>query len=128
MELEEAAKTAELRANNALLRGKVEQAYHIYCAAAESFAAIDVVEVFRRRNNYTLRLALHGLRYGGDGLINAIDILKDDRLPEIREKMTIFGPFFKTALPLRYRIKAPVSAGRTEHNCSARPSHPITAR
>ena len=39
-ELEEAAKTAELRANNALLRGNVGQAFDLLESAANSFGAI----------------------------------------------------------------------------------------
>ncbi|MEO0389936.1 MAG: helix-turn-helix domain-containing protein [Pseudomonadota bacterium] len=68
VELEEAAKTAELRANNALLRGRVEQAYRILCAAADSFAAVDPQEPARRRLCYEDTLFQHGLRYGGPGI------------------------------------------------------------
>ena len=69
VELEEAAKTAELRANNALLRGRVEQAYRILCAAADSFAAVDPLEPARRCTHaYSEMLIRHGMRYGGAGL------------------------------------------------------------
>lgn len=40
-ELEEAAKTAELRANNALLRGKVEQAFHLLRSTADGFQGLS---------------------------------------------------------------------------------------
>ena len=66
VELEEAAKTAELRANNALLRGRVEQAYRILNAAADSFAAVDPIEPARRKiSKYAAVLGRHGDRYGG---------------------------------------------------------------
>ncbi|MCP3970593.1 MAG: hypothetical protein GY717_09815, partial [Rhodobacteraceae bacterium] len=51
-EVEIAAETAELRAKNALLRGRVEQAYDLLGAAADSFAAIDRLEPARRRLRY----------------------------------------------------------------------------
>ncbi len=73
-ELEEAAKTAELRADNALLRGKVEDAYRILSAAADSFASVDPLEPARRRMRYEDRLYRHGLRYGGAGLGLAADM------------------------------------------------------
>ena len=67
VELEEAAKTAELRADNALLRGKAEQAFEILSTAADSFAAVDAVEPARRRISYGNRLYVQGRRYGGLG-------------------------------------------------------------
>jgi transcriptional regulator with XRE-family HTH domain len=76
VELEEAAKTAELRAQNALLRGNVEQAYRLLSAAADSFAAVDEVEPCRRRNDYRETLYRHGLRFGGNGLQKAVDIIR----------------------------------------------------
>lgn len=68
VELEIAAETAETRATNALLRGRVQQAYTILSAAADSFAGIDPLEPARRRLRYQDRLYQHGLRYGGTGL------------------------------------------------------------
>lgn len=68
-ELEEAAKSAEIRANTALLRGKVEDAFRYLSAAADSFAAVDPLEPARRRIlRYFAILWNHGLRYGGAGL------------------------------------------------------------
>ena len=68
-ELEEAAKSAEIRANTALLRGKVEDAYRYLSAAADSFAAIDTLEPARKQIlQYFEILRNHGLRYGGKGL------------------------------------------------------------
>ncbi|MFN3148039.1 MAG: hypothetical protein ACE368_23780 [Paracoccaceae bacterium] len=68
VELEEAARTAELRAENALLRGRVDQAYRLLSATADSFAAIDPLEPARRRLRYEDMLYEHGRRYGGPGM------------------------------------------------------------
>ncbi|MEP2889101.1 helix-turn-helix domain-containing protein, partial [Tateyamaria sp.] len=77
VELEEAAKTAELRANNALLRGRVEQAYRILCAAADSFAAVDPLEPARRKIlGYAEKLMRHGMRFGGAGLALGIEMMR----------------------------------------------------
>jgi len=78
VEKEEAAKTAELRAENALLRGKVDQAYALYCDAADSFRVINPLEPARRRIlRYCEPLWKHGLRYGGPGLQRAEEIVQD---------------------------------------------------
>ncbi|MEX0408378.1 helix-turn-helix transcriptional regulator [Aquibium sp. LZ166] len=68
VEVEEAARTAELRAETALLRGRVDQACALLAAAADSFAEIDPLEPARRRFDYATWLYSHGLRYGGKGL------------------------------------------------------------
>ncbi|MEL6451015.1 MAG: helix-turn-helix domain-containing protein [Pseudomonadota bacterium] len=68
VEKEEAAKTGELRADNALLRGKLDQAYALLSDAADAFKIIDPVEPARRRHDYMQRLYSHGLRYGGPGM------------------------------------------------------------
>jgi len=78
VEKEEAAKTAELRAENALLRGKVNQAYALYCDAADSFKIIHPLETARRRIlKYCEPLWKHGLRYGGLGIKRAEEIVRD---------------------------------------------------
>jgi len=65
-ELEEAAKTAELRANNALLRGNVDQAFNLLESAANSFGAIGITAKAERKIlRYFGILYEHGLRYGG---------------------------------------------------------------
>lgn len=84
VELEEAAKTSELRAENALLRGRTDQAYRILSAAADSFAAVDPWEPARRRFEFAISLRTHGLRYGGPGLARAIDMLRAIGLEELR--------------------------------------------
>ncbi len=76
-ELDEAAKTAELRANNALLRGKAEQAYRILSAAADSFAAISPVLPADKRWRWANSLHHHTMRYGGDGLNLSAQMNKD---------------------------------------------------
>ncbi len=65
VEKEIAAETGELRARNALLRGRVEEAYHLLYDAADSFAIIDPVEPARRRSHYGRYFFEHGFRYGG---------------------------------------------------------------
>ncbi len=76
-ELEIAAETAELRARNALLRGRVEQAYGLLSAAADSFAAVDPLEPARRRlYRYAEILWRHALRYGGIGLRKTQDMVE----------------------------------------------------
>jgi tetratricopeptide (TPR) repeat protein len=76
VELDEAARTAELRADNALLRGRVDQAFALLSAAADSFAGIEAVEPARRRFEGMKRLYAHGLRYGGSGLVLGADMLR----------------------------------------------------
>ncbi|MCA3452258.1 MAG: helix-turn-helix transcriptional regulator [Rhodobacter sp.] len=77
VETDIAAKTAEARAANALLRGQAEQAYRLLSAAADSFAGIDPLEPARRRNGYQDRLYAHGLRYGGPGLALSARMTQD---------------------------------------------------
>ncbi|WP_299625405.1 helix-turn-helix domain-containing protein [uncultured Tateyamaria sp.] len=90
VELEEAAKTAELRANNALLRGRVNQAFRILCAAADSFGSVDPLEPARRRiqaaNKAFPMLYDHGLRYGGDGLTKSAEIIQQVLTVDLREQ------------------------------------------
>ena len=75
VELEIAAATAEARADNALLRNRVEQAHALLSAAADSFAAVDPLETARRRLAAGNRLGEHGDRYGGASLPLAICLL-----------------------------------------------------
>jgi tetratricopeptide (TPR) repeat protein len=87
VELEEAAKTAELRANNALLRGRVEQAFRILSAAADSFGSVDPLEPARKRIlSYFAILRNHGLRYGGPGLPLSREILVPVLTDELHAK------------------------------------------
>lgn len=77
VELEEAAKSAEIRADTALLRGKVEDAYRYVCAAADSFAAVDPIAPALKRLDYFNTLYSHGLRYGSTGLVHAAQMIRD---------------------------------------------------
>lgn len=87
VEKEEAAKTAELRAENALLRGKVDQAYALYCDAADSFAIIDPLEPARRRIlRYCEILFRHGERYGGNGMSRAEQIVRSTITEQLFEQ------------------------------------------
>jgi hypothetical protein len=72
-ELDIAAKTADLRADNALLRGRVDDAYRMISAAADSYAAIDPLEPARRRT-YDHRLWENALRFGGTGFLRTIEM------------------------------------------------------
>ncbi|MEM7471397.1 MAG: hypothetical protein AAF340_08595 [Pseudomonadota bacterium] len=74
VETEIMAETKEARATNALLRGRAEQAYKIFTAAAESFRELDVLEMAERRDRYQGQLYDHGLRYGGTGMARAIEM------------------------------------------------------
>ncbi len=74
--IETNAKLLEAQADIALLRGKVDQAYSLLCAAADSFAPIDPLEPARRRIlRYFKILYEHGLRYGGAALPAAEQII-----------------------------------------------------
>ena len=75
-ELEEVAKSSEIRANTALLRGKVADAYRYLFAAADSFAAVDPLEPIRRRLKSGQILYYHGLRYGSTGFRAAINMFE----------------------------------------------------
>lgn len=72
-ELDIAWQTASLRVDNALLRGRVDEAFHILGAAADAFAAVDPVEPARRLI-YDQRLFYHADRYGGDGFARSVEI------------------------------------------------------
>ncbi|MEP2268386.1 MAG: helix-turn-helix transcriptional regulator, partial [Marinomonas sp.] len=85
VELEEAAKTAELRANNALLRGRVDQAYRILCAAADSFAAVDLLEPARRKIlGYAEKIMRHDMRFGGAGLPLSVEMMRQTATDDLR--------------------------------------------
>ncbi len=66
--LEENAKLDEQKAEILLIRGRVDDAYTILSAAADSFAIVDALEPARRRITYENRLYAHGHRYGGQGM------------------------------------------------------------
>jgi len=84
VETEIAAETKLARAENALLRGRVDQAATLLTAAADSFASVDRLEVVLRKITYANLLYEHGLRYGGDGLLRAIEMLEPVSGPDIR--------------------------------------------
>lgn len=86
VELTEAAKTAELRAQNALLRGKVDQAFDLLAAAADSFRALDPLAPARRRiDDYLPILRDHALRFGGEGLGQARALLAPVLTADLRQ-------------------------------------------
>ncbi|MEO1681594.1 MAG: hypothetical protein AAFU80_25915 [Pseudomonadota bacterium] len=68
VETEIVAESKELRAQNALLRNRPEEAFKHFSAAADAFANIDPLEPARRRLRYMQHLYQHGMRYGGAGL------------------------------------------------------------
>lgn len=75
-ELEEAANTAVTRAKSALMLNRMEQAYRILSASADSFAAVDPIEPARKRIlTYFAILRGHGLTYGSTGIQRGIDLL-----------------------------------------------------
>ena len=71
VEIETAAQTAELRAQNALLLGRLDQAFVLLSSAADSLASIDPIEPSRRRITYEGWFARHAERFGGHGLEHA---------------------------------------------------------
>ncbi|MEM8959500.1 MAG: tetratricopeptide repeat protein [Pseudomonadota bacterium] len=86
VETEIAAQTKELRADNALLRGRVEEAYRLLSAAADSFGSVDALEPARKRLwKYTEKLLSHGQRYGGRGIDLSITMTRT-ALPEFKEE------------------------------------------
>ena len=99
-ELDEAAKSAEIRANTALLRGKVKDAYLYLSAAADSFAAIDPTAPAHKRLEYEDILYAHGLR---------------------------FGQTPKTTSPSPYKTKASAPKGQRARASSPKPSPPSAA-
>ena len=76
VETEIAAEAKEIRAANAILRGRVQQAYDIYCAAADSFGSVDPLEPARRRARYWQPLYDNGKAFGGTGLALAAEMLQ----------------------------------------------------
>ncbi|MBT52465.1 MAG: hypothetical protein CMF72_03520 [Mameliella sp.] len=70
---DEAAKAAEIRADAALLRQRVDFARALLLDAADSFAIVDPLEPARRRLKYGAKFYYQGLRYGGDGLRIAVE-------------------------------------------------------
>jgi transcriptional regulator with XRE-family HTH domain len=76
VETEIAAETKVLRAQNALMMGKADDAFRHFSAAADSFAGLDPKDPARRRVFYSDPLYEHGLRYGGAGLGHAIAMLR----------------------------------------------------
>lgn len=65
IETEIASQTKELRADNALLRGRVEEAYDLLSAAAASFESIDKLEPVWRKWRYGERFFRYGEKFGG---------------------------------------------------------------
>ena len=76
-ETEIAAETKVLRAENALLRGRVEKAYTLLDTAAESFRSVHALLPAEKRNSFAILLYNHGLRYGGTGLALSEKMLCD---------------------------------------------------
>ncbi|MCR9089636.1 MAG: hypothetical protein NXH97_23210, partial [Rhodobacteraceae bacterium] len=86
VETEIAAQTKELRADNALLRGRVDEAYRLLSAAADSFASVDALEPARKRLwKYTEKLLSHGRRYGGQGVGLSVNMTRIALL-EVKEE------------------------------------------
>jgi len=74
--LESNAKLMEAEANIELLDQNPEAAARLLIAAADSFAAIDVLEPARRRiTRYAPDLAEHAMRYGGTGLKLSMELV-----------------------------------------------------
>ena len=74
VETEITADIKQARAANALLRGKVQQAYNILTAAADSFASVDPLEPSRRRAVYGKMLYDYGKRFAVEALVLAVQM------------------------------------------------------
>jgi len=87
LESEGAVQAKELRAQNALLRGQVDQAYKFYSAAADSYSTTDPTEVARKRIiTYHNSLRRYGLSNPNSGLSAALQILEDAKsLQELQD-------------------------------------------
>ena len=86
-EIEVAAKTAEFRAGNALIRGKPDQAFKLFSDAADSFLSVDPLEPARRRiRMYFEILRDHGLRFSTDTFRTSIELLKPALTDELKAK------------------------------------------
>ncbi|WP_223877886.1 helix-turn-helix domain-containing protein [Histidinibacterium aquaticum] len=69
-----AVETKEVRATQALMQGRVEEAYTIFVSAAEALREIDLLEMALRRDRYCRQLYSHGVRYGQEGLSFALEL------------------------------------------------------
>ncbi|SLN64023.1 hypothetical protein ROG8370_02953 [Roseovarius gaetbuli] len=66
-------KTAEID----LIQGRVNDAFKILSAAADSFASINPLEPARRRVTYAIQLYNHGLRFGDPGMTLSAQMIRD---------------------------------------------------
>lgn len=81
------AKLMEAEADLDLLEGRVEDACTILCAAADSFASVDLTQSNERRIlRYFKKLADHGSRHVGTGLLRAVDLARPALTNELRAK------------------------------------------
>jgi hypothetical protein len=71
LQTEIAAEAKRLRAENALLRGRTEDGFHFFAAAADTLATLDPTEAAARRVDFAHRLQTHSVRYGGTGSVYA---------------------------------------------------------
>jgi len=100
VETEIAAETKIVRARNALMRGRAEQASDILSAAADSFGLIDAKDPVRKCLNYTEILYTHRLRYGSRWLHYAAKMIRD----------ALAGTSFSTHSELRARAQNNLAA------------------
>ncbi|MEM6760838.1 MAG: helix-turn-helix domain-containing protein [Pseudomonadota bacterium] len=90
------ADTKIARAQNALTRNRTRQAFEILSAVADSFGSVDAAAPVRLRGQLFKMLYEHGLRYSGDGLALAEDMLEEAarRLPDNADEaahLPVFG-------------------------------------
>jgi len=103
------AATEERRADNALLRGRAEEAFRVLSSAADSFASLDLLEPARRRLGYAKKLGRHGMRYGGTGLGLAAEIARSG----LRTVTAESAPFLWGGLKNNLAIALQKEAART---------------
>ncbi len=77
VETEIAAHSKEIRARNALMRGRPEQAFTILSAAADSFGSVDQITPSKKRSEFFPILFNYGIRYDPSALRYAISLQED---------------------------------------------------
>jgi len=87
VETEIVCESKELRGRNALLRGRADEAYRHFCAAADAWANVDVLKPARMRVlRFAEPLGRHGMRYGGPGLSLSVKIVGPALTEDVRDK------------------------------------------
>ncbi|WP_300037784.1 hypothetical protein [uncultured Roseobacter sp.] len=99
VQTEIAAETKEVRARNALLRGEVEQAFHLLCAAADSFGGSDPLGPARRMFFTSVPvLNEHWERFGGDSPAFSVEMARGALTQDLAERDPLLWDMGRHAL------------------------------